>query len=189
MIRTECVIFLSMAAGGAIAALLATFFLALGKASRVARAVFDFLTPIAVGGIFILSLYLSSDGAFRLYAFAAFIVGGGIFRALYLRSRPLFRKVINALVVPIQSLERRIDARLEPIRQRRATKRRERREKRLAARAVAAERRAQKRAKREQIKAEKERKKRIARERKRARGEAREEGRYASDRPAIRQSH
>ena len=139
MIVGECLIFLTMVAGGVVAALLATLCITLGRASRVAECVFDFLTPLVIGAIFFFSLQISSGGVFRLYALAAFLLGGGLFRAIYRRSLPLLRRIIRRLIVPIQSLEIAISARLEPYRERREKKRAERAKRREERKALRAE--------------------------------------------------
>ena len=182
MIRTECVLFLSMMAGGCVAALVATILLTLGRASRVARVVFDLLTPLAVGAIFFYSLYLASDGVFRLYALLAFLLGGGLFRRLYRLVLPWIKKAIAALSVPIKSLENAISERLAPIRERRMQRRQIRAEKRARARE---ERRALRLAERERRAC----KRRVERLRRKARAEEGKRGRYASSRSAMRQSH
>lgn len=160
MIKAECLIFLTMLAGGAVAGAVATLFLALGTASKVSRCIFDFLTPLAVGGVYLITGYLASGGVFRLYALLAFFLGGWIFRLLYRRSLPYLKRLIFLLIVPIKSLEDSIAKLLEPIRERLRRRR-----------AIRAERRE----KRRMLLEEKRRKTREEREERRAaRGEKRE---------------
>ena len=146
MILAETAIFFSMLAGGFVAALIATFFNELGGAGKVARCVFDFLAPLAVGGVFFLSLYLSAGGVLRLYEGVAFFLGGGVFRFIYRRVRPCLKRLIYRLAVPIKSLERRIEERLLPLREKRAKRKESSREKRAQKRRLKAERREKRRA-------------------------------------------
>lgn len=141
MILAEAAVFFSMLAGGAAAGLIATTLLELGGASRVARCVFDFLAPLAVGAAFFFSLYLSSGGVFRLYALIAFFLGGGLFCFVYRRLRPRLKRVIYRFVVPIKSLEKRFEERLLPLREKRAKRREEGLVRRAEKRRLAAEKR------------------------------------------------
>ena len=163
MIRAECAIFFSMMLCGMAATAVATLFLTLGSASKVARAVFDFLTPIVVGVFFFFSLYISSSGVFRLYALLAFLIGGAVFRALYRRFRPTLKRILCRMIVPIKSLEKAISERLEPLRRHIASKRAAARERRKEKRRIRVElgvkrreertaRRLEKKARREHLK-------------------------------------
>jgi len=101
--------------------------LTLGGASKVWRALFDFITPLAVGGMFFLSLNLSAGGVFRFYALFAFAAGGGCFYLLYRKIRPLLSAVLKRIIVPIKSLENAANERLRPLREKRERKRTKRR--------------------------------------------------------------
>lgn len=193
MIRAECLIFLSMLAGGGVAAAVATIFLTLGRASKVSRCIFDFLTPLAVGVIYLVAGYLSSGGVFRFYALLAFLFGGWLFRLLYRRSLPYIKSIIRRLIVPIKSLENKVDARLEPLREKRRKRRALRAEKRREKRIVLEENRAKKRAERaakcEAKRAKREKKRRADRERAKSRSRLKGRERSALTFPPIEQSH
>ena len=152
MIRTECVVFLSMVGGGALAALVATLFFALGQSSRVSRAVFDFLTPLSVGAIFFFDLYFSSGGVFRLYEVIAFFLGGAIFCFVYLKIRPFLKLVFLKAYVPIKSLENAVNKRLEPVLKRREERKRRVREKREEKRRAVMEKKEKRRKEKARIK-------------------------------------
>ena len=152
MIRAECAVFLAMLVGGLLAGSTATLFFAFGRASRVARAIFDFLTPIAVGAIFFFSLELSAEGVFRVYALVAFLSGILLRRLIHRKIAPWERRVARKILVPIksleESLEKRIATLLAPLRERWRARReavREKREKRRAERAIAASERRERR--------------------------------------------
>ena len=193
MIAGECAVFLSMLVGGMLAAAVATFFLTLGGASKAARAIFDFLAPIAVGAIFCVVLYDASGGVFRSYALIAFGLGGYLFRLGYRKSLPTIRRIIRRISVPIKSLESRINKRLEPYRKRReeriVVRRKKREEERM--------KRADDRRKREEEKARIRLEKRESREnprrlkdrRKKLRSAVKKEGRAVPSLSSIRQSH
>ena len=144
MIKAECAVFFLMLVGGGVASAVATLLLTLGGASKVWRALFDFLTPLAVGAIFFISLSISSGGSFRLYSLFAFAAGAGGFCLLYRRLRPILKVVLKKLIVPIKSLENAISERYKPIAERRAEKRAEKEERRRAKRAFRAEKRKKK---------------------------------------------
>lgn len=193
MIVAECSVFLTMLAGGMVAAFFATLFLALGGASKAARCVFDLLTPIAVGGVFLLFLYISSSGVFRVYALVAFLLGGALFRWLYRLVRPSLKKLLCRLIVPIKSLEDRVERRLLPLREKRERRRAERRllreEKRRHHAEEKAKRRLEKQEKRRIKEEKKERKRRLAAREKREKEKRRLGERFLSRRSTIKQSH
>ena len=193
MIVAECSVFLIMLAGGMVAAFVATFFLALGGASKAARCVFDLLTPIAVGGIFLLFLYLSSSGVFRAYALLAYVFGGALFKWLYHLIRPYLKKLLCRLIVPIKSLEERVERRLLPLREKRERRRTERRLRREEKRRLVAEEKAKRRLEKQEkrrIKEEKkERKRRLAAREKREKEKRRHSERFLARRSTIKQSH
>ncbi len=118
MIWTECVVFAAMFGWGMLAAAVATLFLTLGGASKAWRAVFDVLTPLAVGAAFFFGSYLSSGGVFRLYAAAAFFLGAVLFRRLYKLCLPAIKRVLKKLLVPIKSLETRVEKLFAPVAER-----------------------------------------------------------------------
>ena len=136
MILTECATFSAMLVGGVLASVAGRILFALGRASRVAEAIFDFLAPIAAGAIFFFSLRLSADGAFRVYCLAAFALGVGAERLLYGRLSPVLRRIARRIVTPLkslaESLERRAISLFSPLCEKCRTlvaKRREKREK------------------------------------------------------------
>ena len=134
MIGTEVAVFAALFGSGLGAGLLAAFLLALGRGSRVARAVCDLVTPPVVGVLFFLTLRAVANGVFRLYSVVAFLLGGALAILLARRSAPLLSRVLNRVKVPIKSLENRISLRLArffaPIAQRRAARKKKRAEKR-----------------------------------------------------------
>lgn len=103
MILDECLTFALTFGAGVIGGIAATFLLALGRGSRVARAVFDFLTPPVVGAIFFFALF-SSGGVLRWYSFVAFLLGGALQRLLHKKLSPFLRRAAKKLLVPIKSL-------------------------------------------------------------------------------------
>ena len=139
MIRTEISVFVALFAAGCGAGVLASFLLALGSGSRVARAVTDALAPIAVGVIFFFALKGAASGVLRLYSVLAFLLGGASARWIVGRTAPALFRAIERAKVPIKSLEeklsKRIDRRLAPLRDRRAVKRALLMERRTALRA------------------------------------------------------
>ena len=154
MILTECAVFSAMLLAGGAAAILASALLALGGASRVARALFDFLTPPAVGAIFFLALYLSAGGVLRLYAVLAFLLGGAGARFLLKKFSPALKRLLVKASVPIKSLERGVEKlfrpvteRLEAWRRRRLENAMRRKQKREEDRFLRAEKREKKRKK------------------------------------------
>ena len=134
MIANECAIFAALFCAGLLAELLSAALLTLGKGSKVARAVFDFLTPIAVGAIYFFALRFSALGVFRVYTVVAFVLGGLAARWGLGKCSPALRRFARKVVLPIksleESLEKRVSDRLLPLRKRRE----ERRRTRLAAR-------------------------------------------------------
>ena len=136
MIGTEVAVFAALFGSGLGAGLLAAFLLALGRGSRVARAVCDLVTPPVVGVLFFLTLRAVANGVFRLYSAVAFLLGGALAILLARRSAPLLSRVLNRVKVPIKSLENRISRRLArlfaPIAQRRAARKKKRAERRAA---------------------------------------------------------
>jgi len=118
MILTECAVFSVMLLAGGAAAILASALLVLGGASRVARALFDFLTPPAVGAIFFLALYLSAGGVLRLYAVLAFLLGGAGARFLLKKFSPALKRLLVKASVPIKSLERGVEKLFRPVTER-----------------------------------------------------------------------
>ena len=156
MILTECAVFAAMFAAGGAAAMIASALLALGVASRVARAVFDFLTPLVVGAVFFFSLYFSSGGVFRLYALGAFLLGGVLARLLLKKFSPWLRRLLARALVPIKSLEMAVEKLFRPIAECLARQKEKRRE----ARRVMAEKRAQKRRENACFRAQKQEEKR-----------------------------
>ena len=193
MIAGEVAVFLSMFAGGTIAGVIAIFLLTLGRGSRAARAVFDSLAPLAVGVIFFFSVYDSSGGVFRLYSLVAFTFGIIVVSALYRRSLPIFRRALCRIIVPIKSLERRVEQLFDPLkkkwkariaagREKRKEKRAFRAEKRAEVLAGKARERLEKKEKRQQVR-------RIVELRRRLRREGKKEGRSASLPSMIGQSH
>ncbi len=193
MIKAECWIFLSMLAGGALAGAVATALFTLGRASKVSKCTFDFLTPLIVGAIFLVSSYLASGGVFRLYALLAFLLGGWLFSLLYRLLLPYIKRVISRLIVPIKSLEDRINARLEPLREkkraRRALRAEEREERRRRKEEKRAKERAEKALKCESKRAKREKKRRLARVEKARCAESRRRERSALRSSTIEQSH
>lgn len=109
MILEECLTFALMFASGVIAGITATFLLLLGKGSRVARAVFDFLTPPAVGAIFFFALMLSSGGVLCWYAPVAYALGGAVQQLVHKRLSPILCCLVKKLIVPIKSLEKSLE--------------------------------------------------------------------------------
>ena len=156
MILTECAVFSAMLLAGGAAAILASALLALGEASRVARALFDFLTPPAVGAVFFLALYLSAGGVLRLYAVLAFLLGGAGARFLLKKFSPALKRLLVKASVPIKSLERGVEKLFRPVTERLEGLR----ERRLRRRLEKATRREQKRAEARLLRAEKREKKR-----------------------------
>jgi len=138
MIRTEITVVAVMFGAGLGAGVLASFLLALGRVSRVARAVTDVLAPLAAGAVFFFALKGVADGVFRLYSVLAFLLGGVAARWLVGRLSPCLSRGIERLKVPIKSLESKIEERLNrllaPLREKRAAKRALRAEKRAALR-------------------------------------------------------
>lgn len=118
MILTECAVFSAMLLAGGAAAILASALLALGGASRVARALFDLLTPPAVGAVFFLALYLSAGGVLRLYAVLAFLLGGAGARFLLKKFSPALKRLLVKASVPIKSLERGVEKLFRPVTER-----------------------------------------------------------------------
>jgi len=127
MIRTEIAIFVALFASGLGAGMLASFLLALGRGSRVARAIFDAVTPLAVGAIYFFALKGAASGVFRLYSALAFLLGGSAAWWIVGRISPYLSRAISRLKVPIKSLEdklsERIYRRFSPFRKKRAAKR------------------------------------------------------------------
>ena len=115
MIRGELFTVVSLFAAGAVAGIAATFLLALGKGSRGARAVFDFLTPPIVGAIFFFALMLSSDGEIRWYAFVAFALGGTAQRLLHKKLSPFLCRIAKKLILPIKSLTESLESALKKL--------------------------------------------------------------------------
>ena len=193
MISGECVVFFSMFAGGMIAGMITVFFLTLGGASKAARAVFDILTPLAVGAVFFFSLYDASGGVFRIYALVAFLLGGGVFFALYAKFHPVIKRILRRAIVPIKSLQSKVDKHFEPIRKRREKRLKAMREKRAEKKAISAARAEKRRADKARLRTKKREKKEALRRRallkKRLRIAAKREGRVASDPSSNRQSH
>ena len=193
MIKAECLIFLTMLAGGVVAGAVAMLFLALGTASKVSRCIFDFLTPLAVSGVYLITGYLASGGVFRLYALLAFLLGGWIFRLLYRRSRPYLKKLIFLLIVPIKSLEDAMAKQLEPIRERARRRRAIRAERREKRRMLLEEKRRKAREERDArnaVRGEKRAARRRLSEAKKAKGrEKKRRERSALTHPSTSQSH
>jgi len=137
MIGTEVAVFAALLGAGFGAGVIAAFLLALGRGSRVARAVFDFVTPPLVGVIYFFTLRAAASGVFRLYSAVAFLLGGALAILLARKSAPLFSKVFNRAKVPITSLENAVSRRLSslfaPIAQRCAARKKKRAEKRTCA--------------------------------------------------------
>jgi len=104
MILTECLTFAVMFAAGTLAGVIASGLLLFGKGSAVARAIFDFLAPLAVGAIFFFALLFSAKGEFRLYSALAFAVGMVASRLLLRRFSPALRRLARKVILPIKSL-------------------------------------------------------------------------------------
>ena len=146
MIGTEVTVFAALFAAGLGAGVLASFLLALGRGSRVARVIFDLVAPPAVGAIWFFTLRGVASGVFRLYALLAYLVGilaaRGIVGTL---SKPLSRLLLR-VKVPIMSLEKkcadRLDRVLTPLRERRTARKKARAEERTKRAARRAEMRA-----------------------------------------------
>ena len=159
MIETEIFVFVVLFAVGLGAGVLASFFLALGTGSRVARAIFDFLTPIAAGAIFFFALRASANGVFRVYSVVAFLVGMFVAGRIVGRIAPRLSRLVLRAKVPIKSLEKKVDEawerRLAPLRERRAAKKAARAEKRALARLAAKEKKEQKARKKKRAQEEK----------------------------------
>ena len=136
MIGTEVAVFAALFGAGLGAGLLAAVLLALGRGSRIARAVCDLVTPPVVGVLFFLTLRAVASGVFRLYSAVAFLLGGTLAILLARRSAPLLSRMLNRAKVPIKSLENRVSRRLSrlfaPIAQRRAARKKKRVERRAA---------------------------------------------------------
>ena len=150
MIRTEITVVVALFAAGLGAGLIASFLLALGRGSRVARAVSDGLAPLMAGAVFFFALKGAADGIFRLYSVLSFLLGVGAAHRIAKKAAPLFLRVVERLKVPIKSLENKVsehlDRRFAPLREKRAAKRILRAEKRTALLAEREKKRAQKRA-------------------------------------------
>jgi len=138
MIRTEITVVAALFGAGLGAGVLASFLLALGRGSRVARAVTDALAPLAAGIVFFFALKGVADGVFRLYSVLAFLLGGVAARWLVGRLSPCLSRGIERAKVPIKSLESKIEERLNrllaPLREKRAAKKALRAEKNAALR-------------------------------------------------------
>ena len=167
MILTECSVFFAMFFAGSAAAVLAAALLALGGASRIARAVFDFLTPLLIGAVFFFALYFSSGGAFRLYAVVAFFLGGGCVRLLLKKFSPHLKRSLCKLIVPIKSLETRVEKAFLPLAERLEKRREKRREKKEIRLAQKQERKGERALKKEKNREKKRLKRRLAVYRKR----------------------
>ena len=193
MIAGECVVFFSMFVGGMLAAAVAIFFLTLGRASKVARAIFDILSPLAAGVIFFFSLYDVSGGVFRIYALVAFLVGGVAFRAIYMKSLPTIKRILRRIIVPMKSLENKVKSRFDPYRKRWEARMDALRKKRAEERAARIERNRQRKEERERRHLEEREKREKARRlkayRRRLRAETKKEGRPSAAATPIRQSH
>ena len=170
MILTECAFFTASLFAGVLAGVTATFFYRLGGASRAARAVFDFLTPLSMGALFFIAMTIAADGVFRFYALAAFFTGVLLQQAIHKKLSPRLRALARRLLAPLVSLEnaleRRVERALAPLRERR----RIRREK---GRALREEKRAIKEEKRVKNALAKEKKRREIEEKAQKRGERR----------------
>ena len=142
MIPTECATFAAMFVAGGMAGVVARALLALGSGSRIARAVFDSVTPFVVGAIWVYALYLSAGGVFRSYRLVAYLLGVGSSQYLLRRYSPILRKLSRKVILPVKAcaegVERRASAWTAPLRERVSARRRRRaevrEEKRLAAR-------------------------------------------------------
>ena len=145
MIVTEITVFVACLAAGLLSGFVAAFLLTLGEGSRPSRAVFDFLTPLALGVVYFFTLRFVASGVFRLYSLVAFLLGGLLSRRVLKAISPLLRRVLKRVIVPIKSLERRISSRVGrwvlPLKRRIAYRRDRRREKRREACAVRAQKR------------------------------------------------
>ena len=192
MILTECAVFSAAFLAGMIAAAFTMLFAALGGASKVARAVFDFLTPLVAAGIFFLSAYLSTGGVFRFYFLAAFVLGGVAFSAVYKKCRPLLKRLILRVSVPILSLENAVARLLSPLAERLKQGKERRAKRRSEARRLRLKKREINREKSEKEKASRRKKRRlkrrIAARRRKIRAAERGGGRRGLTDPAI-QSH
>lgn len=137
MIGTEVAVFAALFGAGLGAGVTASFLLALGQGSRVARAVSDFVTPPVVGLIYFLTLRAVASGVFRLYSLLAFLLGGALARLIVRGIAPYLSRLLDRAKVPIKSLEDRVSAwaerRLAPIRARRDARRAARKAKRKRA--------------------------------------------------------
>jgi len=120
--------------------------LTLGEGSRPARAIFDFLTPLALGVVYFFTLRFVASGVFRLYSLVAFLLGGLLSRRILKALSPFLRRAAKRVIVPIKSLENLISARVErwfsPLKRRIAARRDRRREKKREARALRAQKQA-----------------------------------------------
>ena len=154
MIVDECRIFAGLFLSGFLAGGVITFLLALGGGSRAARAIFDFLTPLAVGAIYFFALYFAADGAFRVYSLIAFCFGIALWRVIFKKISPFLRRFARRIIVPIksleESLERRFGARLLPLRKRLDELRKSRREKREEKKKLSLQKKAALKAKRQE---------------------------------------
>ena len=130
MIETELAVFVATFLAGMLAGTVASFLLALGRGSKAARAIFDFLTPLAVGALYFFALRRFASGVFRLYSLVAFSLGVFLSFRLLKRLSPLLLKILSRLKVPIRSLENAFSAGanrlLRPLRERRERRREER---------------------------------------------------------------
>lgn len=143
MILTECAAFVSALFAGVLAGTLATFFYRLGSASRAARWIFDFLTPLSMGALYYCALFFAADGVFRFYTLAAFFLGALAQRAIHKRISPFLRAFARRIVLPIKSLEDAFESKVErvlaPLREKRNARREKRRKRREEARGKRAE--------------------------------------------------
>ena len=112
MIETEIAVFALLFAAGVLSGAVAVFLLALGRGSRVARAIFDFLTPLVMGAVYFFALRYFASGVFRLYSLIAFLLGAGVSRRVSRALSPFLRKALQKAKVPIKSLERRVSCRV-----------------------------------------------------------------------------
>ena len=171
MIPTECATFAAMFVAGGVAGIVARLLLTLGGGSRVARAIFDCLTPFVVGAIWVYALYLSAGGVFRLYRLVAYLLGGIAAQYLLRRYSPILRRFARKVILPVkgcaEGVERRVAAWTEPLRERVRERRRMRAEKMKLSRIAAREKREERSRERARAAAEKVNRRPLSREKER----------------------